>query len=357
VITRRNQAAKKRRRAWGVGAASLAAAWLFIAPAAAQELPPAPSSAVEVGDEARQRFDAGVGFLQDPDGARYEPALGEFMAAYQASPSWKILGNLGLCALKLERQSLAIDAYKRYLAEGKDEIDPEEQKQIARDIQLLESGSSPVVLTMSGGDAEVELVDKRIKADGSMAINTYRIAAGDSLDVLLAAGQHQMSARSGDLSASWEANLEPRQAAEHTFELEKAEVETDIVTPPPQGASEGGLSTLQTVGLVTAAAGGLAIVGGVITGVIGSGQLSDLEERCPNQQCSADDQGDADSIETMQTLTNVLWIGGGVLAATGVGLLVFGGDDDAEATGATPSVRILAAPSATGGGFFAHGRF
>lgn len=340
-----------------IQAASLALALLLAAPTiGAQELPPAPAGEVEVGDEARQRFEAGVGFLQDPDGARYEPALGEFLAAYQASPSWKILGNLGLCALKLERQSLAIEAYERYLAEGKDEIDPEEQKQIAKDIQLLKSGSTTVTLSASGSDGEVELIDKRVKADGSMAINTYKIAPGASLEVLMAAGQHQMTARSGELTASWEVGLQPRQATDHTFELEKPDEDAPVVVGPAPASSDG-LSTLQTVGLVSAAAGGLAIVGGVITGVIGSSQLSDLEDRCPDQQCTADDQSDADSIETMQTLTNVLWIGGGVLAAAGVGLLVFGGDDDPQATGAAPSVRVMAAPSPTGGGLFAHGRF
>src|SRR6266481_4578482 len=62
-----------------------------------------------VTPEARTHFAAGVNLLRDPDGARYEEAYREFKAAYAASPSYKILGNLGLCAMKLERDGEAIE--------------------------------------------------------------------------------------------------------------------------------------------------------------------------------------------------------------------------------------------------------
>ncbi|MBV9949955.1 MAG: hypothetical protein JOZ69_24140, partial [Myxococcales bacterium] len=66
-----------------------------------------------VSEEARKHFAAGVSLLQDPDGARYEDAYREFEAAYAASSSPKILGNIGYCALKLERDGEAIAAYSR----------------------------------------------------------------------------------------------------------------------------------------------------------------------------------------------------------------------------------------------------
>src|ERR1700761_1945396 len=58
---------------------------------------------VPISDSARQHFQAGVNLLQDPDGARYPEAYREFQMAYAVSPSWKILSNLGIAALKLER--------------------------------------------------------------------------------------------------------------------------------------------------------------------------------------------------------------------------------------------------------------
>jgi tetratricopeptide (TPR) repeat protein len=78
---------------------------------------------VQITEEARQHFKAGVNLLNDPDGPRYEEAYREFKAAYASSPSYKILGNLGLCAMKLERDGEAIEYYDRYLQEGGKEID------------------------------------------------------------------------------------------------------------------------------------------------------------------------------------------------------------------------------------------
>src|SRR5215475_8192222 len=91
--------------------------------------------------EARTHFAAGVNLLRDPDGARYEEAYREFKAAYAASPSAKILGNLGLCAMKLERDGEAIEAYSSYLAHAADvDLDPVEAKQVGTDLQTLKSG-------------------------------------------------------------------------------------------------------------------------------------------------------------------------------------------------------------------------
>src|SRR5579859_5544266 len=92
-----------------------------------------------ITDEARTHFAAGVNLLRDPDGARYEEAYREFKAAYAASPSYKILGNLGLCAMKLERDGEAIDAYSNYLARASD-LDPSEAKQVTTDLQTLRTG-------------------------------------------------------------------------------------------------------------------------------------------------------------------------------------------------------------------------
>src|SRR4051794_36501980 len=94
------------------------------------------ANAQEITPEARRHFKAGVNQLQDPDGARYEDAYREFKAAYAASSSPKILGNLGLCAMKLERDGEAIDAYSRYLREVSD-TDADERAQIMQDLQTL----------------------------------------------------------------------------------------------------------------------------------------------------------------------------------------------------------------------------
>ncbi|HMA94301.1 MAG TPA: hypothetical protein VKP30_16530, partial [Polyangiaceae bacterium] len=68
-----------------------------------------------LGDEAQKHFDAGLAYADDPTGPKWEEAFKEFRAAYTLSQNWKILNNIGLCALNLERDGEAIEAYKDYL--------------------------------------------------------------------------------------------------------------------------------------------------------------------------------------------------------------------------------------------------
>src|SRR5687767_2361394 len=82
---------------------------LFSAAALCLSLASSARASSPISEEARLHFEAGVNLLQDPDGARFEEAYREFKTAYAATPSWKILGNLGICAMKLERDSEAID--------------------------------------------------------------------------------------------------------------------------------------------------------------------------------------------------------------------------------------------------------
>src|SRR5438093_310126 len=96
-------------------------------------------------DAARKHFKAGVAYLQDPDGERYEEAYSEFKVAYELSNSPKVLGNIGLCAMKLERDDEAIAAYARYLAEVAD-IDPEERAQIKRDLETLSESAARITV-------------------------------------------------------------------------------------------------------------------------------------------------------------------------------------------------------------------
>src|SRR5688572_3266497 len=84
-------------------------------PAALAQAPSAP-----IPEDARANFEAGVALLQDPAKPRYEEAYGRFRAAYAIHPSPRILGNIALCAMKLERDVEAIAAYEKYLKESPD---------------------------------------------------------------------------------------------------------------------------------------------------------------------------------------------------------------------------------------------
>src|SRR4029079_4172431 len=102
--------------------------------------PRACAQEVQVSEAARQHFKTGVAYLTDPDGARYEDAYREFKTAYADSPSWKILGNLGITSMKLERDGEAVDAFEKYLAGGGANVDSSERAQMERDLMTTKAG-------------------------------------------------------------------------------------------------------------------------------------------------------------------------------------------------------------------------
>lgn len=328
-----------------------------------------PKPAVTITDEAKKHFKAGVDFLNDPDGARYEEAYREFKKAYSISPSWKILGNLSLTAMKLERVGEAIEGYEKYLAEGGTEVHGAEKTQIERDSRLMKTASSTVTLT--GVATEVTVVDQRQKANGAMAVNTYAIPPGKSLTVIMQAGRHVMTAKVAGKEEKWEVELAAGQTTTHAFKGDASAAAAPVPPPTssaakpaePAPSSTAALdtskpppsSTLKTAGIVGIGVGGAMILGGVVTGLIGKGKLSTLESDCPDKRCTSDKQSDADSIKSYQTMTNVLWIGGALVAGAGAAMFVIGNKQQSEA--AAREVRVLPVATQGGGGLFATGRF
>ena len=326
-----------------------------------------PKPAVAISEEAKRYFKAGVDFLNDPDGARYEEAYRSFKQAYASTPSWKILGNLGLSAMKLERLGEAIEAYEKYLAESGSEIDATERAQIEKDVRLMKAASATVALT--AGSAEVSVVDQRQKANGSMAVNAYVVPAGKTTTFTLQAGRHVMTAKFGGKEEKWEIELSAGQSAARAFKLDAsgpvvAPAASSAAPAASSAAPAGSLaldtskppssSTLRTAGFVSMGVGGAMILGGVVTGLMGKSKLSQLESDCPDKRCSPDKQSDADSIKSLQTMTNVLWIGGAVVAGAGAAMFVIGSKKTDEAAA---RVRVVPVAASGGGGLFATGRF
>jgi hypothetical protein len=322
---------------------------------------------VPISDDAKARFSAGVKLLKDPDGARYDEALREFQAAYAASPSWKILGNLGLCAMKLERNGDALEAYTKYLAQGGANIDEAEKKQIQTDVELMNRGSSTVTFLLKGTTGEGQLQDSRVKADGRMALNMYPLPASKPVLLTMQAGHHVVIAKIAGQELKWEVDLVAGKSADHTFQVEAkpatppvasaAPTATEVAPPPPPPAEPSGFR-LRTAGYITGGVGVAALVGGVVAGAVGKSKLSTLEKDCPNNVCPAGKKSDADSIESLQTTANVLLIGGVVLAGAGVTLVLLDRPKAAPAAAIfSPTLRVGPAPTTGGGGLFASGTF
>jgi hypothetical protein len=209
----RGHAAGVVRRSAGVAAAAAAVVLLAAAPRSAR------AADVPITEEARTHFAAGVALLQDPKAPRYEDAYREFKAAYSASPSYKILGNLGLCAMKIERDAEAIDAFEGYLKEAGPDLTQPERDQMQRDLLTLKTGV--VRVTVSSQPAGATIVDVRTPIEGTDIHNAYGEASAP-LALGLRRGHHVITARlAGYLDQQWEFEASGTTLPPHVFTMVK----------------------------------------------------------------------------------------------------------------------------------------
>lgn len=292
----------------GLAACSVAAA-VFVCAG------PASADDVQISEEARKHFKIGVNLLQDPDGARYEEAYRAFKAAYAASPSYKILGNLGLCAMKLERDSEAIAAYTEYLAKAED-LDPGERQQIETDLSTLQSTVVTLRLTVEPTGAAV--VDTRTPVKGSPITNRYGPLDGP-LNIGVRAGQHRMVIqRRGYQDEALEIDAEAGSTVERSITLQPkasddGEPPPDVeVIPGPDGARETERPVPTGVWIGLAATGAFAVAAGVFGGLALSKGSEYDDANDGSDPAAADDI--KSSGQTFNLLTDV-FIGGAVVAA------------------------------------------
>jgi hypothetical protein len=99
-----------------------------------------------------------------------------------------------------------------------------------------------------------------------------------------------------------------------------------IAPTAPAPAAVEGSSTQRTLGFVSIGAGAASLLVGAVTGGLALSKHSALLEKCPDGKCYASQQtalqSDVDAFHAMGTASTVTFAAGGVLAATGVVLVV-----------------------------------
>jgi hypothetical protein len=321
----------------------------------------------QIPEEAKLYFKNGVELIQGQP-PNYQDAYYQFKLAWEKSKSWKVLGNLGLCALKLERDGEAIWAYTDYLKQSGKDIDPEERKDLERDLLLLNGNAASVTLSSDMG--EVELVDAR--AGSSVPPQSYRIEGG-KLALRLRAGSHTLTASAQGKSLRWEVTLAPGRTDEHTFQFNAAapaaapapaaSTGAPAAAPAPNepardagGDTTGG--TLRAVGYVVTGVGVLALGGGLLMGNSAKNQESDVRDQCADLPvggvaCPASTRTDFDDAQSKARTANVLMIAGGVVAASGVVMIIVGGPKPVSSA----RLRLFPAVGQREAGLFAQGAF
>lgn len=315
-----------------------------------------------ISEEAKLYFKNGVELIQGQP-PNYQDAYYQFKLAWEKSKSWKVLSNWGLCALKLERDGEAIWAYTEYLKQK--DIDPDERKDLERDLLLLNGNAASV--TLASDVADLEVIDAR--AGSSVPPQTYRLDGGQ-LALRLRAGSHTITASSQGKSLRWEVTLSPGRTDQHRFDFAAQPAAAPVVAPttkPEQSApsarasvtSGSGTGTVRTLGYVVAGAGVLALGGGALLGAGAKSKESDARDKCKDLPvlgftCPESSRNDFDKAQQNARLANVLMIAGGVVAAGGVVMILVGGPKERERSASLSLSPVLGPRDA---GLFATGAF
>jgi hypothetical protein len=112
---------------------------------------------------------------------------------------------------------------------------------------------------------------------------------------------------------------------------------------------------LLIAGITTAGVGALSLGGGMILGLSSQSQEKKAKEDCVDEFCPTDTESDIDSARSMASTANILFIAGGVLAATGITLVVLSTTKKSGPESARLKLIPSVAPS--GGGLLATGSF
>jgi hypothetical protein len=295
----------------GLAAAGVEGAALAQQPGGSAQAPP---DAAKM-EEARRHFERGIGLLRDPEGEKVEAAYLEFKVAYELSRSPRVLGNIGYCAMRMERNTESVDAYREYLKLVPD-VDPAERAQIKQDVVTMTEGAASVTTKFSGPGAWT-LVDERVPARGAEITNVYEARAGEAITILVHPGRHTMHAKvNGDEQGRWEFEAVGGGSLSHGFEPKPAAAAAPAVATSPDATSKP-VSRAPQIALM--GIGGALLVAGGVTGIVALSKTKSIEKECPNNLCPADSsyKSDVDSARTMGTVTDVLLITGAVAAASG----------------------------------------
>jgi tetratricopeptide (TPR) repeat protein len=114
---------------------------------------PMPETVTPV-EEARLRYARGLSLYA---GAEYVLALVEFERAYQLSPNYRVLYNIGQVRIQLGRYARAFEALTEYMKQGGDAIDPERRAAVQKDIDMLAERTAKLVVRTNEAGADIQL--------------------------------------------------------------------------------------------------------------------------------------------------------------------------------------------------------
>jgi len=275
------------------------------------------ASARTLGEEGNALFDKG----------EWAQALEKYQRAMALVEVPTLGVRIARCLTKLGR---LVEASEQYLAVtrmklGDKALDVHKEAlvQAAAEREALLPRVPSLVITLKGAQ------DAEVSVDGK-TVPPALLGQRRNVDP----GKHRVVARRGAEQQTRDVEVAEGQSVPVTFELaEGAPSSPGAPEPTPSrpapaksargdaAADPGG--TQRVLAYVALGLGGVGLGLGATTGIMASSRKSDLEKDCGSDlECPPAKHSDADSYNSLRTLSSIGFIGGGVAAAAGLTLLL-----------------------------------
>jgi tetratricopeptide (TPR) repeat protein len=116
--------------------------------------PAAPAPASDPVKDAGERYQRGLTLYADGE---FLLALVEFERAYELSPNYRVLYNIGQVRIQLGRYAKGREALEAYLAQGGTEIPAERSAAVNKDLAMLAERTADLQLTSNEAGADISL--------------------------------------------------------------------------------------------------------------------------------------------------------------------------------------------------------
>ena len=293
----------------------------------------------------------GVALLQQ---GKAEQASEKLEKAYQLLPvpSVALWSGRALVARGnwVEASERYVEASRLTGFKGDQQVQLQAQQDAARELESLTPRIPTLVIAVVLGQAERPVVT----LDGK-PVPTALLGEEQPVNP----GTHQINVTLGTKQVSRQVTLAEAEKKHESITLDEPASQASSATPPPgatperdEGAKHSGMQ--RTLGFVALAAGGAGLIVGGVSGGLALGKHSALQDggQCAGDQCLPGARTDVSSLDTLRAVSTIGFIAGGVLASTGVVLLLTTKPEStARAAGPRFALRVAPASVTLSGAF------
>ena len=251
--------------------------------------------------------------------------------------------SLGLWSARaLAKRGLLVEAEERYLEttglqapSGDSTVQRKAQQDAKTELAALKPRIPSLVIRLSEADA----AQLSLTLDGQPLATSWL-----GRPRLVDPGEHHVVAQRGADEAEGAATVAEGESKDVALAFRSAPLAAPVTPPaastisfgePPHADDSRQPShTKRTLGWVALGAGAAGLVVGGVTGVIAAGKKTDLKNSgvCDGDRCPTSQTDTVNSLNSMRTISTVGFIAGGVLAGTGIVLLLSSGSSSSSGT-------------------------